>query len=126
MDHAEIIPDINQVEYHPLCQNPNLLEFCKENHIQIEAYSPLARGHEQLWHNRDVARIAREKSATIAQVLLKWGINKGLVVLPKSVTRERILENIQLDHFELNENDMDALTNLNQDLHTCWNPENIL
>lgn len=123
--HAEIKPDLNQFEFHPFCQDDDLVKYCKDNEIQVEAYSPLARGGKILLENETINFIANEKAATPAQVALRWAIQKDLVVLPKSVRPERMKENSDLDFFSLTDSEMTAIDGLNQDHHTCWNPTTI-
>lgn len=125
LEVCRIPPAVNQFEYHPLCQNPSLVRFCKENDIVVEAYSSLARGHASLFDNPRVQSIAENHNVTIAQVLLKWGLQQEIVVIPKSKDPDRVRSNAQLSQFELSESEMVYLYSLNQDLHTCWDPSKI-
>ncbi|PKA02585.1 aldo/keto reductase, partial [Leptospira ellisii] len=88
---AQITPAVNQVEFHPFLNQKDLLETCKKNKIQLEAYSPLAHG--QKTNDPQIAAIAKKYGKTPAQILIRWSIEQNIVVIPKSVKKERILEN---------------------------------
>lgn len=122
--HAQIdvVPAANQVEFHPFLYQEELLRYCQNHQIQIEAYSPLARA--KYFDNGVLQTIARKHGKTPAQVMLAWGWHHKLVVIPKSVNEGRIMENTEL-FFELDEEDMGALDQLNQDLRLvkgAWAP----
>jgi diketogulonate reductase-like aldo/keto reductase len=104
---AEIPPVVNQVQFSPFEFRRALLEHCQAHSVAIEAYSPLGTGRH-LDHPR-VAEIAQRHGRTPAQVLIRWALQRNLVVLPKSTHRERIAENAQVFDFELTEQDMAAL-----------------
>lgn len=118
--YASVMPAVNQVEMHVFLQQPELQEYCWEEGIVLEAYSPLAHG--KAMDDPVVADIAVKHKKSYAQIMLRWCVQKGLVVLPKSVTPERIKENIELFNFELDNEDMQKLATLNRDLRTCWDP----
>jgi len=120
LELSDIVPAINQVEFHPFLYQEDLLRFCREHNIQVEAYSPLARGHE-LRHPTLVA-VARRYEKTTAQIMIRWGLQHGLVVIPKSVKEERIIENSKVFDFEISKKNMDLLDSLSEDLHTAWDP----
>lgn len=118
--YTDITPAINQVELHVFLQQPKLVEYCKKEGIVLEAYSPLAHGK-----NMDepiIHQIAKKHSKTYAQIMLRWCIEKGFIVLPKSVTPERVKENMNVFDFELNSDDMQKLHQLDSNLRTCWDP----
>ena len=98
----------------------DLLEFCKSKGTVLEAYSPLTRG-ERL-DDPTLAVVASKYSKTPAQILIRWALQHGTIVMPKSVRRERIIENADVFDFEMPEKDMSALDALNSDLHTSWDP----
>jgi methylglyoxal/glyoxal reductase len=100
-----------------------LLEYCQRKGIQVEAYSPLARG-EKLKHPR-VTAVAAKYSKSPAQLMIRWSIQHGLVVIPKSTREERIHENSQVFDFEISADDMRSLDSLNEDLRLNWDPTNI-
>lgn len=124
LKQCSIRPAVNQFEYHPLCQNEDLLQFCRGNGIQVEAYSSLARGNTELFSNPAVQDIATRHGKSIGQVLLRWGLQKEVVILPKSIHSDRIRSNAELD-FELTTEDMSQLNALNKQKHTCWNPSSV-
>jgi diketogulonate reductase-like aldo/keto reductase len=118
--HARVIPAANQIELSPFLQRRETREFCEKQGIVVEAYSPLTRG-ARLGHPT-VRAIAARVKRTPAQVLLRWGIQHGLVVLPKSSRAARIEENSALFDFELDPDSMAALDGLEEGLTTGWDP----
>jgi diketogulonate reductase-like aldo/keto reductase len=118
LQHSDIIPSVNQVEFHPFLYQKGLLEFCKKNNIQLEAYSPLSRGKKL--NNPIVVSLANKYGKTPAQILIRWSLQHDLVVIPKSTHEARIRENSQVFDFELNEEDMKLLDSLDEDLHTVF------
>jgi diketogulonate reductase-like aldo/keto reductase len=121
MTVAKVVPAINQIELTPFLQRPETVAFCQNAGICLESYSPLTRG-QRLGHPV-VLELAARAQRTPAQVLLRWGIQKGFVVLPKSVNPERIAENARLFDFELDVAAMAQLDGLEEHLVTGWNPE---
>ena len=117
-----IVPMVNQMEFHPRCYNRELIDFCKKHNIFLQGYSSLGRG--ELVRDAAVVSIAEKYRKTTAQVLLRWSLQHGVGVLPKSATSERIRENIDVFDFELDANDMKTLDGMSQDgeHHYCWNP----
>jgi len=115
---SDIIPAINQVEFHPFLYQKDLLDFCKNNRIQIESYSPLTRGRKL--NHPLVKAISNKYGKTTAQILIKWNLQHGLVVIPKSIHENRILENSQVFDFRIEEKDMEALNSLNVNLQTIF------
>jgi diketogulonate reductase-like aldo/keto reductase len=116
----EVQPAVNQVELHPWLHQKELIDFAHARDVRIEAYSPLARG-ERL-RDKTVARIAQRTGRTPAQVLIRWSLEHDLVVIPKSVHRDRIVENADVFGFSLTSEDMSALDALDENLRTCWDP----
>jgi diketogulonate reductase-like aldo/keto reductase len=122
--YAKVMPSINQVELHVFLQQPDLIKYCHDNSIAIEAYSPLA--HAKAGADEPILQeIADKHGKTFAQVMLRWLIEKDLIILPKSVTPARVQENIDIFDFELDESDMQKLAGLDRDLRTCWDPTHI-
>lgn len=115
---SDILPAVNQIEYHPFLHQKELFNFCKENRIQVEAYSPLTRG-KRLNH-ASIIKIAKKYNKTSAQILIKWCIQQDIVAIPKSIHQNRILENIKIFDFEIEEKDMETLNKLNENLHTIF------
>jgi diketogulonate reductase-like aldo/keto reductase len=121
MKSAQVKPAVNQIELTPFLQRRETVALCRELGIQLEAYSPLTRG-QRLGHPV-VTEIAEAAQRTAAQVLLRWGIQRGFVVLPKSIQQARIEENAALFDFELDEVAMQRLDGLEEGLVTGWDPE---
>ncbi|GHU07076.1 2,5-diketo-D-gluconic acid reductase [Alphaproteobacteria bacterium] len=119
--YAKVTPAVNQVELHVFLQQPELLDYCKQAGIAVEAYSPLAHGAQM--KNPAIRQIAERHNKTYAQIMLRWCIEKGLIVLPKSVMPERIRENFDVFDFSLDADDTKKLTGLDRDFRTCWDPE---
>lgn len=111
---TDLSPMVNQVEFHPFLYQQELLVYCREHGIVLEAYSPLARGKNL--DDPRVALIAEKYQKTNAQVFIRWGLQHGCVVIPKSVHKERMEENIDVFDFELLPEDMQALNVLNSEL----------
>lgn len=122
MDHAEITPMVNQIEVHPLMQQLHTRAFCEIHGIQVESYSPLMQGGELL-RDPAITMLAFNHGKTEAQIILRWHIQHGLVVIPKSVTPKRIQENINIFDFELSEEDMTTINTLNKDKRIGADPD---
>ena len=121
---SEIVPAVNQVEFHPYLYQQDLLTFCRAKGIVIEAYSPLTHG-ERLKDPKLVAIAKKYSSAetkSTARILIHWALQHGLVVIPKSSNRRRIFENADVFDFEISEEDMRLLDSFNENLRTCWDP----
>jgi len=123
IEASHVIPSVNQVELHPFLYQKELLKYCQDRGIQVEAYSPLARG-ERLQDPR-IASLATKYSKSPAQLMIRWGIEHGLVVIPKSTRGERIRENSQVFDFDISDDDMRSLDSLNEDLRLNWDPTNV-
>ena len=120
LEGSKAIPDVDQVEFNPFLYQEELLRFCKDRRIQLEAYSPLTRGH-RLRHPV-VLEVARTYSKSPAQIMIRWSLQHGLVVIPKSARPERIRENSEVFDFEISAADMSRLDSLGENLHTDWDP----
>ncbi|PAE44495.1 aldo/keto reductase [Bacillus sp. 7884-1] len=123
MKDAEIKPMVNQVEYHPRLTQQEVKTFCDNNGIQFEAWSPLMQG--QLFDNPLLKEIANKFNKTVAQVILRWDIQNGVITIPKSTKELRIIENSTIFDFELTKEDMEQINNLNQNHRVGPNPDNI-
>lgn len=104
---ANVIPAVNQIEFHPGYWQPELVAFCKNQNIAIEAWSPLARG--KVFGNEILENMANKHHKSVSQICLRWVIQHNVIVIPKSSTRERIDENINLFDFELSEEEMNQI-----------------
>ncbi|KAM0949145.1 putative D-galacturonate reductase [Dioscorea sansibarensis] len=115
LSHAKIPPSVNQVEMHPLWQQKELINFCRENRIHVSAYSPLG-GTASFWGNREVLQlkgieeIARAKGKTTAQICLRWALEQGVSVLPKSFNKERLEENKDIFGWRLSEDELEIIS----------------
>ena len=118
-----IVPAVNQIECHPLCYPKELIEYCQSNGIQVQAYAPLARG---AYLDNDILCVLGTKYAhTPAQVGLRWAIQKGISVIPKSTHPERIASNARIFDFTIDQEDMDLLDTLNENYHSASIPEDL-
>lgn len=115
-----IAPVINQIERHPNLNRKELIEFCKSHNMNIEAWSPLARG--KLIDNKTLESIAEKYNKTVAQIILRWNIENKIVVIPKSITKERIEENIDIFDFSLEEEDIKKIDSMNNNKRTGLDP----
>lgn len=110
--HHQVVPQVNQIETHPFHQQVETQKFLQENKVQIESWGPFAEGKNNIFQNEALASIAKEHNKTIAQVILRWLIQRGVVVIPKSVHQGRIIENFNVFDFELGPQDMAAIAAL--------------
>ena len=110
--HHEIVPAVNQVETHPFCQQIESAGFMKDHSIQIESWAPFAEGRNNLFGNIVLVKIAAKYNKSVAQVVLRWLVQRGIIVIPKSVHKERMIENIEIFDFELQLEDMQRIANL--------------
>ncbi|OAB42562.1 aldo/keto reductase [Paenibacillus antarcticus] len=122
MKDAEIKPMVDQMEHHPRLTQKELQAFCKENGIQFEAWSPLMQG--QLLDNVDLKEIGDKYGKSIAQVILRWNLQNGVVTIPKSTKEHRIIENASIFDFELTREDMERIDGLDQNLRVGPDPDN--
>jgi methylglyoxal/glyoxal reductase len=141
------VPAVNQVEFHPYLYQRNLLDFCAARGIAVEAYSPLTKGVRL--NDRKLVAVAkkyskagpqpvaswsrlplvdrlsrRSETKSTAQILIRWALQHGLVVIPKSANRRRIFEDADVFDFEITVEDMQLLDRFNENLRTCWDPTN--
>jgi diketogulonate reductase-like aldo/keto reductase len=110
--HQEIPPAVNQIETHPFHQQVDTQKFLKENNIQIESWGPFAEGKNNIFHNEVLVSVAEKHGKTVAQVILRWLTQRDVVVIPKSVRKERMAENFDIFSFDLDASDMDAIAAL--------------
>lgn len=110
--HNEIVPAVNQIETHPFHQQIDTQKFLQENNVQIESWGPFAEGKNNIFHNELLASIGNRYNKSIAQVILRWLIQRSVVAIPKSVRKERMEENFNIFDFELSNEDMEAIKTL--------------
>lgn len=110
--HNKVIPAVNQVELHPFFQQAKALEVMKELGVTPEAWGPFAEGKHDIFRNPLLAQIASNYNKSAAQVILRWNVQRGVVVIPKSVHKERMTQNIGIWDFALSDEDMTAIEKL--------------
>jgi diketogulonate reductase-like aldo/keto reductase len=111
---------VNQIEVHPFNTRTDITTFCQENGIVVEAYAPLARALRMT--HPTIVRLSTKYKVSPAQLLVRWSLQKGYVPLPKSVHKERIITNTQVDDFSIHDDDMKAMDALDEYLVTDWDP----
>jgi 2,5-diketo-D-gluconate reductase A len=110
--HNEVTPSVNQIETHPFCQQIESAKLMKENNVQIESWGPFAEGRNNMFQNEVLVSIAERHNKSVAQVILRWLTQRGVVAIPKSVRKERIIENFNIFDFELSQEDMETIATL--------------
>jgi diketogulonate reductase-like aldo/keto reductase len=120
LGQASLVPAVNQVEFSPFLYQHDLLEFCRKNRIQLEAYAPLTTG--QRLDDARITAIAEKHGRTKAQVLLRWAVQHDVVVIPKSVRPGRIAENARIFDFELTKEEVSELDRLYDGFRSSWDP----
>jgi len=118
--HNEVVPAVNQVETHPFNQQIETQKFLQENNVQIESWGPFAEGKNNIFQNELLLAIAEKYRRTVAQVILRWLTQRGVVVIPESVRKERMVENFSIFDFELSLEDMDAIKALDTKLSSFF------
>jgi diketogulonate reductase-like aldo/keto reductase len=121
MEESEVKPVINQVEFHPFLLQRNLLEFCRENDIQLEAWSPLTRA--RFFDNPVIQEASKKYGKSPAQILLRWDLQHQVVTLPRSTREDHIRENAQIFDFELSKEDMAKLDGLDSETRIGPHPD---
>lgn len=110
--HSEVVPAVNQIECHPFFQRTADQEFLESRGVVLESWGPLAEGRNGLFTDPDLSAIGEKHGKSVAQVVLRWLVQRGVVVIPKSVRPERMAENIAVFDFELGADDMDRIATL--------------
>lgn len=118
-EECEIKPMVNQIECHPYYQQKEMKQFCKKHHIYVESWSPLYRGGEVL-EDETIQSLAKKYNKSPAQIILRWHLQEDSIVIPKSVTPERIRENFDVFDFTLSDEDMNLIASL--DRNQCRGP----
>ncbi len=122
LNRATTVPAVNQIELHPLFQQRETRAYCAEHAIAVESYSPLMQGGEALEHPV-ITQLAEQYGKTPAQVILRWHVQSGLIVIPKSVNPHRIQENIALFDFELAPDDMQQIAGMDREQRISADPD---
>ncbi|MCJ7771718.1 MAG: aldo/keto reductase, partial [Desulfobacterales bacterium] len=123
LGYANIIPAVNQVEFHAFLYLKDLLEFCAKHKIALEGYSPLAR--MKRLNNHVVEQMMKKYSKSYSQIMIKWSLQNDVITIPKSAKRERIFENANVFDFEISDKDMGVLNGLDEGLRLSWDPTTI-
>lgn len=123
LQDCEFVPMVNQVEYHPRLTQVNLLSYCKQNRIQMEAWSPLMRG--KLLDDPAIQQIAAAHGKTAAQVILRWDLDHGVVTIPKSIHADRIKANADIFNFSLTADEMATIDSLNTNERVGPDPDTL-
>jgi diketogulonate reductase-like aldo/keto reductase len=110
--HHEIVPAVNQIETHPFHQQLATQQFLSENKVQIESWGPFAEGKHHIFKDELLLAIASQYNKTVAQVILRWLTQRGVVAIPKSVRKERMAENFNIFDFELSDEDMNSIKSM--------------
>ncbi|PZP49446.1 MAG: aldo/keto reductase [Pseudopedobacter saltans] len=124
MSQSEIKPMVLQNEFHPKLVQPNMLSFCKDHNIQMEAWSPLMRG--RVLENETIVDIAQKHKKSTAQVILRWDLQKGIITIPKSTHKERIAQNADIFDFELSNEDIERIDSLDTEERTGAHPDHFM
>ncbi len=120
IDNCDVVPAVNQIEFNPYIYQKDIADFCAENNILIEAYTPLARAKKI--SDEDILILSKKHEKTPAQILLRWSLQHNAIVIPKSSNKERIIENSQIFDFELSEDDMHILNLKHENLRASADP----
>ena len=112
MLHNKITPAVNQIEVNPFQQQVDTQKFLQDNSVQVEAWAPFAEGKNNIFQNELLLSIAAKHKKSVAQIILRWLVQRGIIALAKSTRKERMLENINVFDFELSAEDMAAITTL--------------
>ena len=112
MIHNQITPAVNQIEVNPFQQQIDTQKFLQDNSVQVEAWAPFAEGKNNIFQNELLLSIAEKRQKSVAQVILRWLVQRGIIALSKSTRKERMIENISVFDFELSAEDVAAITTL--------------
>ncbi len=125
LEHADVPPAVNQIELHPYNYETrrNVVDLCRKNEILTEAYSPLTRGRKLT--DPRLVQLAESYGKTPAQILIRWALEHGFAVIPKSSQSQRVEENADVFDFTLSDADMNWLDDFDEDLVTSWDPTNV-
>jgi diketogulonate reductase-like aldo/keto reductase len=120
--HCKVVPMVNQMEFHPRLVQQELIDFCHSHTIQYEAWSPLMQG--KIFNIKELHPLAEKYKKDIAQIVLRWNLQKGVVTIPKSIRRERIISNAQIFDFDITPKDIQAIDHLDKNERVGADPDN--
>lgn len=118
MDHADVMPAVNQIEFNPHIMQPAIVKFCRQEGIHLEAWSPLGNG--KLLANETIVKIAASHDKTPAQIELRWGLQHGFIEIPKTTHEKRMQENADVFDFQLSALEMAQIDALDEEKHAIW------
>lgn len=124
LSHCQIKPSVLQIEYHPQLVQTELFDFCRGAGIHLQAYSSLGVG--KLVSEPQIIKVADKYGKTPSQILLKWAVQQGISVIPKSSNPERIKENFMIFDFSLSEEDINVISSLHSSTRYCWDPTHVV
>jgi diketogulonate reductase-like aldo/keto reductase len=120
LKNSKVVPAVNQVEFTPFLYQKDLLEYCRKYNIKIEAYAPLTRTRK--FDNNTLQAISKKYEKSVAQILIRWGLEHGLIEIPRSQNKTHIQQNINVFDFSIEQEDMQKLNSLNEDFRTVDDP----
>ncbi|WP_165044396.1 aldo/keto reductase [Dysgonomonas sp. ZJ709] len=123
LKEAEIVPAVNQIECYPYLTQESVVKYCKEKGIHPQAWGPLGAGQSDVLSNPVVVEIAKKHGKSPAQVVLRWNVERGVIVIPKSVHEARLIENLSIDNFKLTDEEAKQINALNKNLRLGADPE---
>src|SRR5208283_1436756 len=112
--HNEVVPAVNQIETHPFNQQIETQKFLKEYNVQMESWGPFAEGRDNVFQNQILIAITGKYHKSVAQIILRWLIQRGVVAIPKSVHKSRMAENFNIFDFQLSSEDMEEIATLDR------------
>jgi len=119
---ATVCPMVNQIEYHPWLTQPALISYCKEKGIKVQGWAPLMRG--KVFEIPLIAELAKKYNRSIVQLVLRWNLQKGIMIIPKSVNEDRISHNVSIFDFSISNSDMQQIDDLNKNGRIGPDPDN--
>ena len=122
LEQAEVVPMVNQMEFHPFLVQQDLIDFCRKNTIQYEAWSPMMQG--KIFGMEEFQKLAMKYGKSEAQIVLRWNIQKSVVTIPKSSKKERIQANADIFDFELSAEDINFLDAMDRGQRFGPDPDN--
>ncbi len=125
LNKANIIPSVNQIEIHPLYIQQETVEYCESNNIKIMAYTPLARMSSELIENELLNNLSKKYKKYIPQTILRWGVQRGFIVIPKSGNPVRIKNNIDIFDFNLTDEEVSLISGLNKNFRVRYDPDDM-
>jgi len=120
LDECEVLPAVNQVECHPYLQQCEVFDYCKKSNIQMQAWSPLAQG--KIFEDARLKKIAEKYGKTVAQFVIRWILQRGIITIPKSIDQNRIISNADIFDFEIDEQDMQEMKSFDENNRVGPNP----